>query len=198
MADSKLIPQRWPLFRLASRNPLLRLSDRLESLAHWAAVVFAIIAIPLTVSVGHDVHGALVHTLEEQSQTVHPVTATAVRNSESLITPDGGDAMVQARWTYNSVSYSDTVHVDTTVTTGEHFPMYVDDQGKATTKPMTGADIAANTVLVALTFYASLLAACVVFVLTVRSVLGRFRRRAWDAELALLTDSGDGWARRNL
>ncbi|MFW0794458.1 hypothetical protein AAFP30_11645 [Gordonia sp. CPCC 205515] len=197
MAESILVPRRWPISRLASRNPLVRASDRFEALAHWIAVIFAVIAIPLAVSVGQHIHSSLLETQARQTAAVHTVQATANEKSSSLLTPDGGDSMVEARWSYNSVAHVQSVHVDSAVDTGEQFPLYVDDEGKPSTEPMTSADAMANTVLVATTFYVGAITASILFVMAAGWMLGRFRRHAWDLELAQLTDSGDGWARRD-
>lgn len=197
MAGSILTPRRWPIFRLVSRNPLVRSSDRAEALAHWVAVIFAVIAIPLAVTVGGNIHNSLLDTVARQSAAAHSVQATAVEKSQSLLTPNGGDAMVEARWSYNSVGHIESVHVDSALDAGEQFPLYVNDEGKPATEPMTSADATANTVLVVTTFYFAVLTGCLLFLMAVRALLERSRRRAWDVELAQLSDSGDGWARRD-
>lgn len=186
-----LTPRRWPITRLLSRNPLIRRTDRLEALTLCLAAAIALVAIPLSVVVHNEVRTAQTATMERQAQTIHSVQATAVDDASAIVTETGGGAMVTARWTFNSAPHTDSVKVDdSSINAGERFDMWVDQKGDATHAPLTAAEAVMGSVLTAIVFYLAVLSLITLLVVAARGVLRRFRHRAWDVDLELLTGSG--------
>ncbi|MXP21710.1 hypothetical protein GIY30_10160 [Gordonia sp. HNM0687] len=194
---SVLTPRRWPIARLLSRNPLVRSTDRIEALTLCLAAALALVAIPLSVLVHDEVSAAQTAAMERQAQTIHSVQATAVDDASAIVTETGGGAIVTARWTYNAVPHTGSVNVvDGSINAGERFDLWVDQRGEATRGPLTAAEAAMGSVLTAIAFYLAVLALTTLLVVAARAVLRRFRHRAWDIDLALLTGSGGGHLHR--
>ncbi|WP_287014719.1 hypothetical protein [Gordonia sp. (in: high G+C Gram-positive bacteria)] len=192
-----LTPRCWPIARLLSRNPLVRRNDRIEALTLCLATALALVAIPFSFLVHSEVHAAQTAAMERQAQTIHTVQATAVDDASAIVTEAGGGAMVTARWTYNSVPHNGSVDVDDgSINAGDRFDLWVDDAGDATHAPLTAAEAALGSVLTAVAFYLAVLSLIALLVVGARAVLRRFRHRAWDIDLELLTGSGGGHLHR--
>ena len=63
---------------VVGRNPLIRISDRVEALVLVLAVVVSLLAIPIAAAVGTAVHDSRSSLYAEQAQARRMVTATVV------------------------------------------------------------------------------------------------------------------------
>jgi hypothetical protein len=86
-----LDPRCWWIVRSFGRNPLIRLTDRVEALVVMFAIIVSLVAAPVAGAVGTAVYGARHQLYAEEAQTRHPGAAvlsglTAAR----LIDDDGG------------------------------------------------------------------------------------------------------------
>ena len=84
---------RWLVVRLFGRNPLIRISDRIEALVLVLTVVVSLLAAPIAAAVGTAVHDSRSHLYAEQAQTRRTVTATVIDSpaeaTQSRCVPDG-------------------------------------------------------------------------------------------------------------
>ena len=76
---------RWPFVQwLFGRNPLIRLSDRVEALVLVFAVVVSVLAAPMAAAVGTAVYDSRSTFYAEQAQNRRTVTATVIDDSAAL------------------------------------------------------------------------------------------------------------------
>ncbi|MEE3852090.1 hypothetical protein VZC37_17235 [Gordonia sp. LSe1-13] len=185
--------RRWSVAPLFSSNPLVRRSDRAEALSVCLAAMLAVVAIPLAALVLGNVHDSQIAAVEEQARTVQPITATAVDDATAVATEAAPSGIVTAQWTHNSVMHTDTITTDDiTIDAGDPVTVWVDSRGESTLAPMTANDAAISAALAAIGFYLAVVSLVIGFVMAARAIADRYRRRRWDADLALLTgDGGD-------
>ncbi|MEE4023790.1 hypothetical protein V1Y59_11930 [Gordonia sp. PKS22-38] len=185
--------RRWSVAPLFSSNPLVRRSDRAEALAACLAAILAVVAIPLAALVMGNVHDSQIAAVEQQARTIQPITATAVDDATAVATEATPSGIVTAQWTHNSVTHTDTVTTDDiTIDAGDPVTVWVNPRGESTLPPMTANDAAISAALAAVGFYLAAISLVIGFVVAARAIADRYRRRQWDAGLALLTgDGGD-------
>ncbi|AZG46645.1 putative membrane protein [Gordonia insulae] len=187
-----LSPRRWPIMRLISGSPLIRRTDRVQALATCLAALVALIAIPLAVQVEDEVHTVRSAEIAEHARTTQAVEATAVEDSAVILAEGQTGTTVTARWTFASFPHRQVVSVDKAVVhTGDHFTVWVDPRGHATHEPLSESEAGVGAALTAVAFYGAALTLCALFVLSVRTIVGRHRGRAWDAALAALTGTDE-------
>ena len=84
---------RWLVVRLFGRNPLIRISDRIEALVLVLTVVVSLLAVPIAAAVGTAVYDSRSRLYAEQAQTQAQVTATVIdspaRSDTTPCVPDG-------------------------------------------------------------------------------------------------------------
>ncbi|MGW1071224.1 Rv1733c family protein [Streptomyces sp. NPDC002537] len=139
-------------------NPLRRRTDVLEA---WVGAV-AVVLMLLTGSAvgwvtGSLAHEALRHTVREQQLHRHLVTATAVRNLPVSVTETDretaagreGHHRVIARWAApdGRAQYSGVVAVRQNTPEGRQFPLWTDDRGRISGRPMDDETAAVHAVL---------------------------------------------------
>jgi len=79
---------RWRFVRMFGRNPLVRISDRVEAAVLGLAIVVWLLAAPVAGAVGTAVHDSRSHLNAEQAQTRHAVTATVTDTTDPAAEPD--------------------------------------------------------------------------------------------------------------
>jgi hypothetical protein len=72
-----LDPRRWPLMCALCRNPLVRVTDRLETLVIVLAIVVSLLATPVAGAVGTAVYDARRQQYEAEVLTEHAADAIA-------------------------------------------------------------------------------------------------------------------------
>ena len=102
-------PMTWPVLRLFSRNPLVRVSDRIETAVGTLAVLFVVIA-----TAGAGVAGTMIHDSQaqkylEQTQTRHAMVARAIDDSEPSASPEATAYTVLARWRFNGINHTELI-----------------------------------------------------------------------------------------
>ncbi|MEU1376209.1 hypothetical protein ABZ442_21495 [Streptomyces triculaminicus] len=138
------------------RNPLRRRSDVLEAWAGVAAVVLVLMMGPVAGWVtGTAAHQALRATVREQHLHRHLVTATAVRAVPA--TDDAGLEARAGREGYHHVvarwpgpdgrERTGTVAARQTAVPGKRFPLWTDDLGRVSARPLDDATAAVHAVL---------------------------------------------------
>lgn len=187
---------RWYL-RALGRNPLVRLSDRLEAFAVLGVLVLALIAVPVSVHLGSKTYESRMHTAAEQTQTRHSVEAVVVEGSMGMPADFDSPAYVQVEWREGAVTHNAQVISPETVKAGAPLTIWLDDSGKVVGAPLTPVDAKVSALGVAWTIWISAVVLSVFAALVVRQGLDRSRARAWERELLLLAHNDDGWANRH-
>lgn len=189
-------PCRWPFHGLG-RNELLRLSDRIESIAVVICGILAVIAVPLVASIGTSVHDHVAAERAQHAASVQQAMATVVGEPEaSAAYPLHRPWSVPVSWYVAGSAHRGTVTSDVKSKVGEQLSIWVDREGTLTTPPAPLGSATANAVGVAVALWLALIGACAGVLQLVRWRLdaGRFAR--WDRELESLADDGGGRTRR--
>jgi hypothetical protein len=174
---------RWRVLRVFSRNPLVRMTDRLETIVVALALVVGLVAAPFACTLGNVVHDADIRTYTEQSRTRHVVTATVIEGAAPGAASDGGGSTVMARWSANGVEHIGTIASDRAVKDKETVKIWVDSSGNEVdppTPPSRAVIDAVAVVIVAWMAGGTILAA---LTSAARSRLDRKRDDQWEREL---------------
>jgi hypothetical protein len=197
MAITQFAPRsRWFL-RALGRNPLVRLSDRLEVLAALAVVAAALLAVPIAAMVKSEVYSATTRTAGEQAQSRHAVEALALE-STALLADYDNPGYVRVQWHDGGQLRDEKVTAPAPVKAGEALKIWVDDAGKVVAPPLTVEDAETGGVGAAVTVWVAIVVCGAVVAWVIRRGLDRARDRAWERELRLLAHNDDGWANRHL
>lgn len=174
--------------RLLSRNPLVRISDRIEALTMFLALSLAILTIPVAGAVGTAVHDAHVRLYAEQASTRHLISATAQADTKTVPQQRQVSSVVLARWTAAGSEHSGLVPWPMPASIGARHDIWVDARGANTSAPTPVRQAAADAVGIAVTIWLGIAAASAGVVWVGRRRLDRSRLIAWDREL----DTVDG------
>ncbi|KAA0086517.1 hypothetical protein CIW52_00850 [Mycolicibacterium sp. P9-64] len=192
---------RWHLQALGF-NPLIRTTDRLEAFAVLAALLTALIAIPIASHAGDVVYASAAHTAELQAHDRHPVQATVVEGGGRLPadvegSASGGPASVKAQWHEGTRLRTEQITGPTMAKVGDSLTVWLDNAGKVVSAPLTADDAEVSAAVASGTVWIAIVAFGALAVFLVRRVLDRVRDRAWDSALHLLAHNDDGWANRH-
>jgi hypothetical protein len=180
--------------RLLSRNPLVRISDRIEDLAMVLAMVFVVLAAPVAAGVGTAVHDTQAHRYADQAATRHLVQATAQDDTTVVMQHTQSTYAVRARWTAAGTDHLGVVPWPGPAKAGAKGDIWVDAEGLNTTAPTDARQAVADAVAVAVLLWGAIAAATVGAVWAVRRRLDRVRHATWDRELAAALDGPGGRA----
>ena len=115
---------RWLVVRLFGRNPLIRISDRIEALALVLVVVVSLLALPIGAAVGTAVYDSRSRLYAEQAQAKTQVTATVIDS------PARGDTItVRARWFAAGAEHTGAVKAQPTAKPGDVIEIWVNKDG---------------------------------------------------------------------
>ncbi|MDX1890809.1 hypothetical protein [Mycolicibacterium sp. 050158] len=184
------------LARLLGRNPLVRPSDRLESIVAVLALFAVVVTIPLAAAVGTSVKEARAAVYAQQAVTRHQVTATALQDSRlhGQVTAPTFD--LTARWLSADGVHVGTVQVPDVVRAGTQFATWVDERGDATAAPPPPGRAATEAVAWAALSWLVAAVAIAAAVLALHRGLDRARYADWDRDLRALAGNDDGRASR--
>lgn len=182
---------RFWIIRAFGRNPLARVSDRLEAVVLVLVFATALVVTPVAGAIGTAVYEVRARLYAEEAQTRHTVAATAMEDSTILVEQDVEAFSAQARWHANGVEHFGSVGLAHETKAGDQLDVWVDASGDQVVAPTptwrAGIDAmfaGAGVWLIAMTGIAGLS----VFV---RSRLTRRRYSAWEREWrALVSDDG--------
>jgi hypothetical protein len=183
--------------RVLGFNPLVRATDRLESLVALAAVAGALFAAPFAAHAGTQMYDAGIRTIDEQRHSRHPVEAVAMERA-SLSADFDGPSYVRAQWREGTRLSTERVITPATVNAGEPISIWLDDTGKVVAAPLTPEDATLSAAVAAGALWVTIAVCGGLVAYAVRIGLNRSRGREWDRELALLTHNDDGWANRHV
>ncbi|WP_051174391.1 Rv1733c family protein [Amycolatopsis orientalis] len=170
------------------RNPLARLSDRLEAALVIGVVLVALLAIPFAVAMGSEAYDAGLRRAGEETADRHEATAVLVADAPpAQVRFDGvpveETVKVRARWTApGGPVREDVVTVDPGSGTGDEIPIWLDGKGNAVGAPVTTADVAGLGAGAGAAFWIVCVMLLTGFFLAGRPILGRLRGAAWERE----------------
>lgn len=197
MQSFAIRPMTWPVLRLFSRNPLIRTSDRIES-AVLALVVFLVVIGTACAGVaGTIIHDNQTQKYLQQTQSRHPVVATAVDDSDTAVSPETTALTVHARWRLNGVEYTDLLGWNNSVKAGDSLKIWVDDHGKRVDRPSPVERAAVDALSAAVVGWLIVVAAAAQVVLVVRAHASRMRDAQWERDIRCLVDDDGGRTNRS-
>ncbi|MBY4129719.1 hypothetical protein HQO83_15075 [Rhodococcus fascians] len=132
-------------------NPLLRECDVQQArIKHWVTALL-IVMIPVSLWIGLNAHAGQQQRLDSQASSIHQVTATTTALAEAApvaATEYGsyGSAVaiaVDSRWSFRGVEHTGRVSVDTGSPAGTTTPIWVDNSGNLSVRPLASSDVAA-------------------------------------------------------
>ncbi len=181
--------------RLSGRNPLVRVSDRIEAVAILLVVAVALLAAPIAGAVGTAVHDSLVHRYASDRASRQQVTATVT--ADGALEPRAYEEpfLTPIRWNFAGVAHTAEVR-SYHMKAGEQLSIWVDTTGDRTTKPLTDENAATQAVVTGFGLWFAAVGAASAIWTVLRLRLNRSRYAAWDRELDDLADNG-GRTNRN-
>ena len=185
---------RWRFVRMFGRNPLVRISDRVEAAVLGLAIVVWLLAAPVAGAVGTAVHDSRSHLYAEQAQTRHAVTATVTDTTDPAAEPDSATKLitVRARWLAGGLERTGVVTEQSTIKAGDRVGIWVDNFGDQVDAPTPVALAAVQAVQAALGIWLTVAAAAAALVGLTRLVVDRIRGTGWQHDLDMLVDHGGG------
>src|SRR6185437_1629213 len=179
---------RW-LVVLFSRNPLIRMSDRVDVLAVVLTVAVSLLSMPIAAAVGTAVYESRSSLYAEQAQTQTRVTATVIDS------PARSDTnTVRARWFAAGAEHTGAVKAQPTVKPGDSIDIWVDKDGSHVGPSVLSA--VEEAVAVALAIWFSVAIAAVALFAGTRAVLNRVRHAGWQPDFDHLAGDGNGHTSR--
>ena len=180
---------------LSGRNPLVRVSDRIEAAALLVFVVVALLAAPMAGAMGTAAHDSLAHQYATDRAARHQVPATVT--ADSTLAPRAYEEpfLTPIRWEFAGGAHTGearTYHMKA----GEHVTIWIDARGDRTTKPLTDESAATEAVVTGFGLWFATVGVAAAIWTVLRLRLNRSRYAAWDRELDDLADNG-GRTNRN-
>jgi hypothetical protein len=189
MESFEFHPERWRVLRVFSRNPLVRMTDRLETIVVTLAFLVGLVAAPFACALGNVVHDAGIQTYAEQARMRHIVTATVIGGATVSI---GDTSTAMARWSANGVVHTGSIAIDRTMEDKEAVKIWVDSTGCEVDPPAPPSRAAIDAVaVVVITWIAggTLLAA---LTRAARTRIDRLRDSNWERQITGLVDDDRG------
>jgi hypothetical protein len=180
----------WPFVqRLFGRNPLIRLSDRVEALVVVLAVVMALMVAPIAAAAGTAIYESRSNVYAEQAQNRRTVTATVIDDSAAL-NPPTKTMTARARWFAAGAEHTGEVKARKTMKPGDSIEIWVDQDGSQVGAPIRSA--ADEAVAAALAIWWSVVIAAAGLVVGTRAMLNRARHARWQHDFDDLVGDGHG------
>jgi hypothetical protein len=189
---------RWVL-RAFGDNPLLRWTDRLEAGVVLAAIVLALVMVPLCMAESAHVYRSHAKTYAAQASTRHMVTATVAATEGPARQPHTTSSAVLAVWSVGAdgarggeaqVDHADWVTTERTVSDGDQIPLWLDDAGALVDPPTPLVQAGFDAIGAGVGVWGLTLLALVACVTVVRSPLNRLRQGRLDREIDRFASGG--------
>lgn len=183
-------PEHWRIVRAFGRNPVVRLSDRVEAIVLVLAILGCIVGASIAGAVGTAVYDARRQVYSEQAQTRHPVTATALQDSTTVV--DGSVYNVSVQWRVNAVDHTESFDWTHIVKKGDRVDIWVNGDGNRVVAPSPASQAGVDGARAGVALWLSVVAVAAALTGVVRWRLLRVRSADWERELASLQTNGDG------
>lgn len=192
METFALHPRRWQIVRVFGRNPLIRVSDRIEAAMLALTLAVSVAALPVAGAVGTAVHDAHAKTYAQQAQTRHRIAAVAVQDGTATVRPFGVTFTVEARWHTADGDHSAALPWDRAVKAGDRLDIWADDAGNHVAAPEPTSRAAIDAVSTGVAVWLWVTAGAAALFSLVRVLLDLRRSAAWEDEIGHLADDGGG------
>lgn len=186
------------VFRGLARNPLARMTDRVEAIAILAVLTTALLVVPTAAQSGADVYAAQMRAITEQTRSLHPVDAEVIRGTVQGAQRYSTGLPVVVHWREGSQTRTGRTTFPTPTSAGQQVVIWLDQQGKVVDAPRHKADAELSAFVRSVGVWLGAVALSVLIAYLVRRMLDRVRANAWERELQLLTHNDDGWANRGI
>jgi hypothetical protein len=188
---------RWWTACAFGRTPLARTADRIQVWAVLGGLLVAIATAVPALTVGHMGYAARSHTVAAESASRHPVEATALDHGTAAPTQTESISttfLVHVRWTAQNIVHEGVTQAEQPVKAGEQVRIWLTDDGKMTTPPLTDSDARIDAIGTVALVWLAMVAVVGVALAALLQVLRRSRGREWDRGLQDLVDNGGGSA----
>ena len=184
-------PGRGRFTRLFGRNPLVRNSDRIESLMLILGIALVLVAAPIAGAVGTAVYSSRAAVYEQQVRTRHTVAATVLADSTSTVRPYTVSFDVRARWQDRGVQHEDVLGWDRPANAGDRLSIWVNDKGDYAGPPTGHKRAVSDAIIAGAVLWLSVIAMVAAAIGLARFRLDRRRHAQWDRGLrGLVGDDG--------
>lgn len=195
MAAEPPSPGRRMILRFAlGRGPLKRGSDRVQFAARLVLLAFALVSVPVAMTVGTVAHEQLQEAAERQAAELVQVTAVAVehpRLPEAAQSAGGYRSIV--RWTApDGTPVEAGVRAPAGTSIGDPVTVWTTADGRPAVAPPTSAAVTRSTVVLAVVGWSWSLVAAVAAYAAVCWLLDRQRDRRWTGEWTAIEPSWSG------
>lgn len=183
-------PRRWHTVRSFGRNPLVRVSDRVEAAAVALAVTVSLLLAPVAAATGTSAYVTLNQHYTAQAQTIHSQRAivTAARVGEPSSGGRSGYQTVTVGWKAGSVEHADTSISLAGVGVGDKIDIWVDREGNRVMRPPGHAQATVEAVTIAVLTWLGVVAVATALVTVIRCGLRARRDAYWEHEIMALVD----------
>jgi hypothetical protein len=177
------------LRRLSARNPLVRVSDRLEATTLLIVFAVALFAAPVAGAVGTGTYDNVKHAFAVDRINSREVSATVT--AESTLAPRAYEDpfLTPIQWQFEGAVHTGQVRT-TYMKTGDRMTIWIDTKGDRKMSPLTDQDAATQAILAALGLWFAAVVVAIASWAALRARLDRSRHAAWDRELHDLLDGG--------
>jgi hypothetical protein len=198
MESFEFHPERWPVLRVFSRNPLVRVIDRLEMIVVTLAFVVGLVAVPFACALGNSVHDANLQRYTEQARMRHIVTARMIDGAIPGA-PFGLDAStVMAISSVNGIEHTGGVSADRAVKDNGSVQIWVDSTGSEVDPPTPLSRATVDAVVAAVIAWTAGGIMLAGLTRAARSRLDRVRTNNWDREITSLVGDDRGRSNKQL
>lgn len=184
----------WPRLRILTglgRNQLLRISDRVESIATVCTLLIVILAVPVAAAFGTTVHDRRSLIDAEYLASIHQTQATVVGDA----TPESGPQYTvfystPVQWYSGGHSRTATIDWRDRVRVGDQIALWVNESGEFASTPAPPDQAARDGITVAIVLWMIIIGAASGVLWLLRWRLDAARLASWDRELDALADDG--------
>jgi hypothetical protein len=180
------------LVQAFGRNPLVRMSDRVEAVVMVLVIAAALAGIPVAGAVGTAVYHERGRACAEQASTRHMVGATAIGDSTAVPHPRTTVIVVHALWRAGGSDHVAALNVDHPVKGGELVGVWVNQYGDRVPSPIPSWRAGADAVVAAAAVWLAATAVIAVLFGALHAWLDRLRYAGWDRDITSLADNGGG------
>jgi hypothetical protein len=173
------------------RNPLVRVSDRIESAVTLIAVVVVMLAIPIAAAIETAEHDRLSSRYAENNASLSQVDATVADTAVlHRIRPDEFAYATPVHWVFDGTDHSGTVDRQTRLHTGDSVSVWIDETGSMSSGPVPAGRATRDAVTVAVAFWALIAGGAASIACLVQWRLNVSRAHRWNRELDQFADDG--------
>ena len=194
---SRTLGRRW-VFRGLARNPLARMTDRVEAMTVLGVLLTALLIVPAAVQSGADAYSAEVRAITEQTRSLHSTNAEVLRGTVQGAQRFSTGLPVLVQWREGSQTRTGRTTFSTPTSTGQQVVIWLDQKGNVVDALRRKADAQLTAFVRSVGVWVGAVALSVLIAFLVRRWLDRVRANAWERELQLLAHNDDGWANRRI